>query len=202
MDWISEYSKLVEAEPSGQPELPHQWALQVLAFWFETLTPEDWFTKSEATDIQIGERFLAVYAAVARHSAEDVCGSTNDALAAVIVLDQFPRNLFRGNAQSFRTDALAREIAQKAIAAGFDKAMTTDQRVFLYLPFEHSEDLGDQDRSVELISGLGDETYTNFAIAHRDVIARFGRFPHRNAVLGRTSTAEEAAYLAQPGSGF
>ena len=207
MDWFVEYSKLVDIEPRGSEQadlepLPHSWCEDVLAFWFNELTPADWFTKSDATDAAIGERFLKIYACVSRLPADEFSGSADSALAAVIVLDQFPRNLFRGNAQSFKTDSLALKISDMAIAAGFDREMTVDQRVFLYLPFEHSEEMADQDRSVELMAALGNDNYTSYAIAHRDVIAKFGRFPHRNAALERTSTREEAAYLAQPGSGF
>ncbi|MFT5509645.1 MAG: hypothetical protein ACI89J_002732 [Hyphomicrobiaceae bacterium] len=202
MSWFDEFVKLSAAGSSGQDALSDNWSADVLGFWFSELTPADWFKKSDITDAAIGERFLQTYASISQLAADALCGSSDQALGAVIVLDQFPRNLFRGNAQSFKADPLARQLAEMAIAAGFDRDMTVDQRVFLYLPFEHSEDMADQDRSVELMSALGNDNYTSYAIAHRDVIAKFGRFPHRNAVLARASTSAEENYLAQPGSGF
>ena len=120
----------------------------------------------------------------------------------IIVLDQFPRNMFRGTARSFATDRKAVEVARGAVARGFDESFDKDGRAFLYLPFEHSEELADQERAVELFTPLGDPEYTHYAVAHRDIIARYGRFPHRNALLGRTSTAEEEEFLRQPGSSF
>ena len=124
------------------------------------------------------------------------------ALALAILLDQFPRNIYRGTPRAFAADAKARDAARNALAAGHDQAVAPFMRAFLYLPFEHSEDMADQDRSVALFRALGDEKYLGFAIGHRDVIARFGRFPHRNEILGRRSTPDELAYLRQPGAGF
>ena len=182
------------------------WVEDVLAFWFDELEPADWFRKNEATDEKIRARFAELHAGLTATLSDrgvaEVIKTPRQALAAVIVLDQFPRNMFRGDPRAFETDALAREVAAEAVAAGHDGAMSTDERVFLYLPFEHSEDLADQHRAVELISALGNDEYTRYAIAHRDVIERFARFPHRNAILGRSSTAAEQAYLAEPGSGF
>ncbi|WP_338089144.1 DUF924 family protein [Nannocystis pusilla] len=125
------------------------------------------------------------------------------ALALVILLDQFPRNMFRGTPEAFASDAKAREVANAALDAGHEHALTQEERLFLYLPLEHSEELADQERCVELMRAL-DETpmWLDYAVRHRDVIARFGRFPHRNAVLGRESTAEECEFLMQPGSSF
>ena len=182
--------------------LPDNWVEEVLGFWFEELQPADWFTKSDATDATIRTRFLDLHTKVSAVPVAAVTSSAREALAAVIVLDQFPRNLFRGDARSFATDAQALAISQAAIAAGLDQGLTVDEGVFLYLPLEHSENLADQDRAVELITALGNDNYTQYAIAHRDVIKRFGRFPHRNAVLARQSTEQEQAYLAEPGSGF
>lgn len=182
--------------------LPEAWVDDVLAFWFEELEPADWFKKSDATDAKIRDRFLELHGTLSQLPAADLATSRRQAMAAVIVLDQFPRNLYRGDAKSFASDAQARAIAIAAIDAGFDKDLTIDQRAFLYLPFEHSEDMADQDRAVELISALNNDNYTQYALAHRDVIARFGRFPHRNEILGRASTPQEQAYLAEPGSGF
>lgn len=182
--------------------LPENWVDDVLTFWFDELEPADWFTKSDETDTKIRTRFLALHQQLAAQPVSALAASSRQALAAVIVLDQFPRNLFRGDAQSFATDAQALAITKAAIEASFDRGLTVDESVFLYLPFEHSENLEDQDRAVDVISALGNANYTEYAIAHRDVIRKFGRFPHRNAILGRSSTEQELAYLAEPGSGF
>lgn len=178
------------------------WIRDVLAFWFEELGRKAWFAKSADTDAAIRDRFLILYEVLTTWPVEDALASPERALATVLVLDQFPRNLFRDSPEAFASDAMAREVASAAIARGLDSAMTTDQRLFLYLPFEHSEDAGDQERAVALISALGDDEYTRFALAHKKVIDRFGRFPHRNEVLGRPSTPEEEAFLKEPGSSF
>lgn len=123
-------------------------------------------------------------------------------LALVIVLDQFSRQIYRGEAKAFAQDGHALTVAKHAIASGFDQDALPVHRLFWYLPFEHSENLADQDRAIELLEPLGNAEWTRYAREHRDVIARFGRFPHRNAALGRENTPEEEAYLAQPGSGF
>jgi uncharacterized protein (DUF924 family) len=134
--------------------------------------------------------------------APDAALGPQRALATVIVLDQFPRNIFRGNARAFATDALALAVAKAAIVRGLDGKLPREQRVFLYLPFEHSENAADQLRCVELMAALGDEEYARFALLHKAVIDRFGRFPHRNAVLGRASTPEEEAFLKESSSSF
>lgn len=181
----------------------------VLEFWFKgdpTLFRAEWFRKDDAFDAAIRARFaLAVEAA--RDGALDAWTATAEGtLALVIVLDQFSRNIHRGSYLAFAGDAHARRIARAAIEAGRDAALTRVQRTFLYLPFEHAEDMADQDLSVRLFTSIADDpqlpTVLDYAERHRDVIRRFGRFPHRNAALGRTSTAAEAAYLAEPGSGF
>jgi uncharacterized protein (DUF924 family) len=174
----------------------------VLAFWFEELTPEAWFKKSDETDKAIRDRFAAIHLALARER-PDAWTKTPDAhLALIIVLDQFPRNIYRDTPLVFATDLLALREARHAIDRGHDRGVADDRRVFFYLPFEHSENLADQNRSVSLIERLGNATYTDYAERHRAVIAEFGRFPHRNAILGRTSTPSELDYLAKPGSGF
>ncbi len=178
------------------------WVEEVLAFWFEELAREAWFRKSDVTDELIRSRFLKLHEQIAALPAEAAWTSPRRALATIIVLDQFPRNMFRGTARSFATDRKAVEVARGAVARGFDESFDKDGRAFLYLPFEHSEELADQERAVELFTPLGDPEYTHYAVAHRDIIARYGRFPHRNAVLGRTSTAEEEEFLRQPGSSF
>ena len=181
------------------------WSEEVLRFWFDELGESRWFARDEGLDAAIRNRFLAVYERVRAMGPGDFA-TPRQALAAVIVLDQFPRNMFRGTSRAFAADALARDIARGAIDAAFDGALTPAQRLFLYLPFEHSESLDDQAKCVELMRSLEafEETRgaLHWAILHRDIIARFGRFPHRNAVLGRPSTAEELDFLKQPGSGF
>lgn len=184
-------------EPVADPA----WVADVLGFWF-ALTQEQWFASDAAIDRQCEERFRDLHAQVAQMTAQDVTASAQKALAAVIVLDQFSRNIYRGTPQAFAHDGRARQFADAALKLEFDTWAGKDVRLFLYLPFEHSEYPADQARSVALFTALGDQFYLDFAIAHRDIISRFGRFPHRNAVLGRASTAEEIAFLAQPGSSF
>jgi uncharacterized protein (DUF924 family) len=177
------------------------WAREVLDFWFSELEERDWWTKSEAIDGVVRSRFLGLHERLAATEGGDAAGP-RATLAAVIALDQFPRNLFRGSPRAYSTDAIARRLATQAVAGKHDLAMRPEERLFLYLPFEHSEDRSDQALSVELISKLGREDWTRYAVAHKVIIDRFGRFPHRNAVLGRTSTAEEIAALAEPMSSF
>ena len=179
-----------------------RWVDQVLAFWFEELAPSDWFQVNSAVDEAIRARFLDLYDVLSTTLPGHMLTSARQALAAIVVLDQFPRNLFRGTARAFATDNLARLIAERAIEKGYDSALNVAQRQFMYLPFEHSEDPQDQERAVALISRLGDETATKFAVAHKKIIDRFGRFPHRNAALSRNSTPEELAFLKEPGSSF
>jgi uncharacterized protein (DUF924 family) len=179
-----------------------EWIGEVNRFWFGEIDPAMRFRKDAAVDAKIRERFLILYEVLAKWSASAALTSPERALATVLVLDQFPRNLFRGSAQAFATDALAREVACGAIAKGFDEGLGKDQRLFLYLPFEHSEDKADQERSVELISSLGDPDLADWAVRHKAVVDRFGRFPHRNAALGRVATPEEDAFLKEPGSSF
>ena len=179
-----------------------EWIGDVLGFWLEEVGPKAWFGKDAIVDQQIRDRFLILYEVLARWPAQDALASAERALATVIVLDQFPRNVFRGSANAFATDELAREVAAGAIAKGYDRELPEDARLFLYLPFEHSEDKDDQVRAVALISGLNDPELVDYALRHQAVIDRFGRFPHRNAALGRASTTEEQAFLAEPGSSF
>jgi uncharacterized protein (DUF924 family) len=152
-------------------------------------------------DSQIRERFLALH----RHISSSQPGdfrTPREILAAIIVLDQFSRNLFRGTAGAYTTDAVARRLAAGAVDHGIDLAMTTAQRQFLYMPFQHSEDPKDQARSIELFGKLGDGGLMEYAMAHKSIIDRFGRFPHRNAVLGRQSSAEEIASMNEPMGSF
>lgn len=177
------------------------WVQQVLAFWFSELPKVDWWAKSASTDAAIRERFLTLHESLIADDGADLdqCGSL---LAAVIVLDQFSRHLFRDSPRAYSSDPLARRLARQAIGRGCDSGMRDDERMFLYLPFEHSEDRADQTLAVELFERLGHESWTRDALAHKALIDRFGRFPHRNAVLGRKSTPEETAALAEPGGSF
>jgi uncharacterized protein (DUF924 family) len=171
------------------------WITDVLRFWFEEIPREAWFRKDEGVDKQISSRFDKLYEQLSRELPQSSFSSPEGALAAVIVLDQFSRNMFRGTAKAFATDSLALSLAEKAVAAGFDQKLTTDQRVFLYLPFEHCEDRAVQARSLELFTALGVAEFVPFAQGHKDIIDRFGRFPHRNAILGRVSTPEEIEFM-------
>ena len=179
------------------------WVEHVLDFWFGELQPARWFKSDDAIDDAVRARFTATHDTIAE-TFDVVAGmaSPRRALATVIVLDQFPRNIFRGTGRAFATDPLARATASDAVSRQLDKPLSMHERLFLYLPFEHSEALADQHRAVDLISSLGDAHFTRYAEAHRDIIARFGRFPHRNAILGRISTPEELAFLQQPNSSF
>ena len=167
------------------------WVGDVLGFWFGELGRKAWFVRDAAVDETIRARFGPLIEELTTRPVDEALTSPDRALATVIALDQFPRNVFRGTARAFATDALALAVAKGAIDRGLDSQVPADRRVFLYLPFEHSEALADQERSVELTAALGDEEYARYAVLHRDVIARFGRFPHRNAMLGRTPTLEE-----------
>lgn len=184
------------------PAPERAWVGDVLRFWFDELGRKAWFVKDAAVDAQIRDRFAPLIDQLAAQPIDEALASADRVLATVIVLDQFPRNVFRGTARAFATDALALDIAKAAIDRGLDQQISAGRRVFLYLPLEHSEALADQERCVELTAALGDEEYARYAVLHRDVIKRFGRFPHRNAMLGRTPTLEELEFLKQPGSAF
>ncbi|MCC0025448.1 MAG: DUF924 family protein [Zhengella sp.] len=175
--------------------LPAGWQNDVLDFWFGELTPKDWFNGSDALDMTITNRFATLHERLASGVPEDVWTSADAALAAVIALDQFPRNMYRRQPRAFATDTLAAQITRNAVDKGLDAALDADRKQFLYMPLMHSERLDDQERCVSLFEALGREENLRFAREHRDVIARFGRFPHRNEALGRQSTADEIAYL-------
>ncbi len=182
---------------------------RVIAFWFSEcddagapIRRAAWFAKDEAFDASIRAQFSDDVTAAAEGRYDDMASDPHGALALVILLDQFPRNLHRGTAQTFAADAKARVIANDAIARGFDRRLPPVMRQFLYLPFEHSESLDDQDRAVALFDAMNDPELLKWAVRHRDIIARFGRFPHRNAALGRADTAEEIAFLDEPHSSF
>ena len=178
------------------------WVAEVLNFWFVEVPRQQWFAGGATLDEQVRARFRPVLRTVAAEPEDALLVDAKTALAAVIVLDQFSRNMFRGTPSAFASDAKALAIAETAIAKGFVEALNGDERLFLYLPFEHQENADAQARSLELISALGDPELTKYALAHKDIIDRFGRFPHRNAILGRTSTAEELELLKGPGSSF
>ncbi|MFC3550476.1 DUF924 family protein [Lysobacter cavernae] len=171
----------------------------ILAFWHEAGYAR-WFARDAAFDARCRADFLDAHHRAARRELEDWMDSADGALALVILLDQIPRNVFRGSGHAYATDPLARHYAARAIELGYDRAVEPGLRVFFYLPFEHSEALADQDRAIELMQAL-DEGFMKYAIAHRDVIARFGRFPHRNRELGRVNTPDEQTYL-DAGGGF
>jgi uncharacterized protein (DUF924 family) len=179
----------------------------VLEFWFDgdpAARREVWFRQSDAFDAACA-RFRPALQASREGQLDHWAETPSGALALILLLDQFPRNLNRGSPLAFTADAKAREIARRAIARSFDAALTPVQRAFMYLPFEHSEHMADQEESVRLYTALHAELggeALDYAQRHRDVIRRFGRFPHRNAALGRTSTREEKEYLSQPGAGF
>lgn len=174
-------------------------AEDVLAFW-RAAGPDRWFEDDETFDASIRERFVAAYEDAAAGLRSDWENAPQSALALVIVLDQFPRNMFRNSARSYAADPLALAVTQRAIANGFDQKIAMPERTFFYLPFEHSEELADQERAVALMRATGDADSLKWAELHADIIRRFGRFPHRNVVLGRTTTPEEQAFL--DGGGF
>lgn len=172
-------------------------------FWREA-GPKQWFAKSDAFDASIRERFEPAHHAAARGEHDAWVETAHGAMALLLLLDQFPRNLYRGSAHAFATDPKARTLTREALARGHDLAVETAFQSFFLLPFEHSEALADQDEAVRLATGLrdrnGDTDTLKWANIHRDIIVRFGRFPHRNASLGRTTTPEEQAFLE--GGGF
>lgn len=178
-------------QPGDKPEA-------ILDFWFQAGTKK-WWARDADFDAEIAERFSEIHARASQGDLDDWAGEKTSALALVIVLDQFSRNLFRDDARAFAQDAKARDIARQTIAAGFDHASARDQRQFFYLPFMHAEDLAMQDYCVALYQLLGDENSLRFADLHRDIICRFRRFPHRNRVLGRPTSPAEQAFLDSGG---
>jgi uncharacterized protein (DUF924 family) len=182
-------------------EVEPPWVGQVLHFWFEELGKSHWFTKSPATDAMVRDRFLGLHEWLLGQEGQDF-RQPRRLLAAVIVLDQFSRNIFRDRPSAYSGDRAARQYSRVALELGFDLAMSNVERHFLYLPFEHSENRDDQALAVRLIGALGDDEWTRFAVAHQSLIDRFGRFPHRNAILGRESTDEELEILRGPMGSF
>jgi uncharacterized protein (DUF924 family) len=186
-------------------------AREVLCFWFGE-PPEygtrlkRWFEKDPVFDSQVRKGFQQLYERLAAGGSEDWLARRADCLAYIVVLDQFPRQMFRGAARAFAADLLALRAARHAMARAYDRAMLPVERLFIYLPFEHSEAPEDQLRSCELTQPLAAFAETSdvyrYALRHRDIVQRFGRFPHRNAALGRASTPEEISFLKEPGSSF
>lgn len=173
-------------------------AKEVVDFW-QDAGPERWFERSEAFDDMCEMGFEEAHQQAARHELDDWKNSAEGALALVILLDQIPRNIYRGSAQTYATDPLARDVAERAIERGFDTQVDPELRMFFYLPFMHSEDIADQQRSLALYRSLDTDGADKWAVHHHKIIERFGRFPHRNALLGRESTQEEQAYLDDEG---
>ena len=182
-------------------------AAQVLRFWFGSGGRDKrWFEKNAAFDREIATRFLALHGQAGSGMLAHWQRQPADCLALIVLLDQFSRNIYRGTAHAFATDALALGVAQHAVASGFDPSMQPVERMFVYLPFEHAESLEEQAKACELTRPLVEYPETadayRYAVLHHDIIARFGRFPHRNALLGRVGTPEEAKFLQGPGSSF
>ncbi|HSD17770.1 MAG TPA: DUF924 family protein [Thermomonas sp.] len=175
-------------------------ATGLVDFWRDAGMAQ-WFRGGEAFDAECRARWLGAHFAAARREFESWMDDADGALALVLLLDQIPRNVFRGSGHAFATDPLALHYARRAIDSGHDAAVDAGLRLFFYMPFEHSEAITDQDRAVELFSALGNNDLLGYANAHREVIARFGRFPHRNRALGRVNTPEEQAWL-DAGGGF
>ncbi len=184
--------------PAGEPT----WVADVLRYWFEELTLDQCFQKDDGIDATIRARFGALNERLATADGAIRTEAPRELLAAIIVFDQFSRNHYRGSARAFATDPIALRLARTAIADGLDQAMSKRERIFVYLPFEHSENAADQEHSVALFAELGDTDLDKYAMAHKVIIDRFGRFPHRNATLGRESTPEEIAFLKEPMSSF
>jgi uncharacterized protein (DUF924 family) len=187
-------------------------AREVIDFWFDPRAEKLWFERNDAFDGEIRARFADLIGQAAAGRLDSWEGRPAEALALIIVLDQFPRNIHRGLPLAFAADPLARSVAHRAIGRGFDLALPRSRHFFFYLPFEHSEDLVDQKRSVALFRAWADscppekrveaEHHCGYILRHQEIIQRFGRFPHRNAALGRTTTPEEAEFLKEPRSSF
>jgi uncharacterized protein (DUF924 family) len=180
---------------------PEDWTDRLLTFWFDEHVEADWFGGGPEFDAKVTERFVGWRDELRGHLIEAFVETAEKALAAIILFDQVPRNAYRGTAEAFATDHIALAISKRAVALGLDHGLSKHKRLFLYLPFEHSENLDDQHESVRLISGLNDQRLLQFALDHQDMIKRFGRFPHRNKALGRSNRPGEAEVVAS-GAGW
>lgn len=174
----------------------------IIGFWFDEIESKQWFVKDLSFDQLLIERFSNIHQQASQCELFEWRNTAEGCLAEVIILDQFSRNMFRDTAQAFAFDALALALAQSAIASGIDKDLSAQQRTFIYMPFMHSESLKVHDVAMTLFSDNGVQANLDFEIKHRDIIERFGRYPHRNGILGRESTQEEIEFLTQPGSSF
>ncbi len=175
---------------------------EILDFWFTQLSASQWYRSDAAIDQEIVRRFKPAYDRLSRAVPVAWSNTGPGCLAAVIALDQFPRNMFRGQPLAFATDSIALALSTQAIDRKFDAELDPAGKQFLYMPYQHAEDRSVQARSLELFASLGNSQILDFARRHHDIIARFGRFPHRNAILGRSSTPEELEFLSKPGSSF
>lgn len=177
---------------------------EVLSFWFEETMPQQWFQKNDSFDAEITERFMVTYDMAKKDLCADWTKNADGVLALTLVLDQFPRNMFRDSPKAFETDDKILLIIKEALNKGFDSILSPVKRRFMYMPFMHSEKLKDQKKSVSLFERMknDDPMSYEYALKHYEVIEKFGRFPHRNKVLGRESTDEELNYLSLPGAGF
>jgi len=171
------------------------WSREILDFWFKELTPDDWFSGGTEVDERIRTRFLPLYEELAEHAPPETRSDSSAALAAIIALDQFPRNMFRGTARAFASDPVALALSRNALKEGFDRDMSIDERTFLAMPLMHSETLSDQEHCVKIFADIGDEESLKYALEHRDIVERFGRFPHRNRALDRDSTEAEKDFM-------
>ena len=175
---------------------------KVLDFWFSELDPKDWYRKDDSLDKKISDLFLETYHQATKGELSDWRGSIEGRLAEIIVLDQFSRNIFRDNAKAFQYDCVALTLSQEASLKPEVKELSIKQKAFLLMPFMHSESLKVHEKAVELFSEKGLENNLEFEIRHKKIIEQFGRYPHRNKILGRVSTAQEIEFLTQPGSSF
>lgn len=169
---------------------------QVLDFWFSARIKAHWFLPNKDIDDEIRSRYSVLYNDLVQGAWREWLDGPDAALAAILALDQFPRNLFRGQVRAYASDAFARSLANQAIAKAYDRHLVRERLPFMYLPFMHSESLADQDRSVQLFSEAGLDDNLKYALHHRDIVLRFGRFPHRNVIIGRQSRPEELEWLA------
>ncbi|MGM0563811.1 MAG: DUF924 family protein [Pseudomonadota bacterium] len=174
----------------------------VLQFWFHELSPKDWWKKDRALDQKISEQFGDLHTQAAAGELVDWRASARGRLAEILVLDQFSRNIFRDQPGAFACDTMALVLAQEAVSGGRDRELSVQEQRFLYMPYMHSESVAIHEHALRLFDQPGMEDALKFEIRHKDIIDRFGRYPHRNKILGRTSTPEEIEFLKQPGSSF